>query len=229
VEKRIILLHGWGATAGKLELLELELKKQGWETMNLNLPGFGLAPPDRAWNVGDYVSYVSQQAGLKWGNKTWMVFGHSFGGRVAIKLAVGGKVTAVVLCAPGGLSRSIGARRIVFWILAKLGKLLGLQKYKWLLYKLAREHDYEQTTGVMRETFKLVLEENLRSELDKITVPTLILWGEQDRVVPKADGIMAKEKITTSKLVLIANQGHRLPYEQPEKVALEINTWYQSL
>lgn len=229
MEKRIILLHGWGATAGKLELLELELKKQGWETLNLSLPGFGLPPPDRAWNVSDYANYVSKQAQLKWGDKTWTVFGHSFGGRVAIKLAAGGKVTAVVLCAPGGLSRSNSVKRSIFGLIAKLGKGLGLHKYRGLLYKLAREHDYEKTSGVMRETFKLVVEEDLKPELDKITAPTLILWGEQDRVVPKADGIMAKERITNSKLVLIADQGHRLPYKLPERVAAEINTWYQSL
>lgn len=227
--KQIVLLHGWGASAGKLELLEHELEKLNWVTLNLDLPGFGIPPANRAWSVDDYADYVLKQTAKKWADNNWVVFGHSFGGRVAIKLAAWGKVSAMVLCAPGGLSRPGGVKRVVFRVMAKLGKVLGLQRYQGLLYKMAREHDYEKVSGVMRETFKLVVEEDLKPELEKIKVPALILWGEQDRMVPSSDGVMANEKIANSKLVLVANQGHKLPYEQPRRVAQEIGLWYRLL
>ncbi len=225
MEKRIVLIHGWGARAGKLEALSLKLEALGWEVLNLDMPGFGLADPPTAWGVGEYGDWVLGQIDKKWKRGTYAIFGHSFGGRVAIKLAALGKVDKVVLCAPGGLSRSGVVKRLIFKGLASLGKKMGLEQQKGFLYKLAREHDYEKTSGIMREVFKKVINEDLNPLAKGIKVPTLVLWGKQDRMVPYTDG----QKFVQAKLVLFDNQGHRVPYELPEEVAKEINIWFGSL
>ena len=220
MEKRIVLLHGWEARAGKLEPLADKLRKLGWKVENLELPGFGLPAPKTVWGVGDYADWIKEKAGGE-----CVVFGHSFGGRVAIKLAARGAIKGVVLCAPGGLSRPGRIKRVLFGMLAKMGRAFGLEKYKTVLYKLAREHDYERTSGIMREVFKKVVEEDLNPLVGEIKVPTLVLWGKQDRVVPYIDG----QKFKQAKLVLLDGQGHRLPYELPEEVAKEIDIWTESL
>ncbi len=223
MEKKIVLLHGWGARADKLEALGSELERLGWETLDLDMPGFGLPAPKFAWGLDEYADWVKREAHKKW--KEYIVFGHSFGGRIAIKMAISGELRGVVLCAPGGLSRPNGIKRLVFGFLARLGRFLGLVQYKWILYKLAREHDYEKTSGVMREVFRKIVEEDLNPLSEKINVPTLVLWGKQDRVVPYTDG----QKFKQAKLVLFEGQGHKLPYELPERVAREIDVWFSSL
>lgn len=219
MKKRIVLLHGWGASTSKLLPLEQELQKLDWETVNLQLPGFDLPAPDQAWGIPEYADYVNRHIKEK-----CVIFGHSFGGRVAIYLAAqkSEKIAGVILCAPGGLSRTLLVKRILFKGLTFLGKLLRLDKYKWLVYKLAREHDYEKTTGVMREVFKKVVALDLWSFLRQNKLPTLVIWGDQDKVAPV-------QNIPHAKMIIIKNQGHRLPYELPERVAKEINIWSQSL
>lgn len=217
------LLHGWEARAAKLEPLARELQRLGWKVINLEMPGFGLPAPEFAWGVSEYADWVEKKM-----EGSCVVFGHSFGGRVAIKLAARGAVKGVVLCASGGLSRPNVMKRLLFGMLASVGKTLGLERYRAILYKLVREHDYERAEGIMRDVFKRVVEEDLRSEARKIKVPTLVLWGKEDKMVPVSDGEWVKEQMG-AKLVLFEGQGHKLPYELPEKVAKEIDVWFGSL
>jgi pimeloyl-ACP methyl ester carboxylesterase len=227
VEKRIVLLHGWGARAEKLVPLEKQLKDTGWQTLNLDLPGFGLPEPKTAWNLADYSDYVLKKIPVNWG-KDFFVFGHSFGGRIAIKLATTqpDKLKGIILCAPGGLSRAPLVKRVAFSSLAKIGRFLPFQEvFRRILYKVVREHDYEKTSGVMRQIFKNIVDEQLMPVVSRITLPTLIIWGDQDRVVPWTDGEKAHRIIKGSKLKIISNIGHRVPYDEPIKLAQLINIW----
>ena len=231
MEKRIVLLHGWRAESGKLKPLALALQSLGWQVENLDLPGFGLPNPQVGWGVADYADYVANQAKRKFSNGNYVVFGHSFGGRVAIKLAARNlaNLQGMVLCAPGGLSRPNSIKRTFFAGAARIGKTFGLAKYGWLLHKLAGEHDYEKTSGGMRETFLKVIAEDLRQILPQIRIPTLVLWGKQDRIVPYQDGELARDEISRSQLRLFDGYGHRLPYEVPEEIAKEVDRWFSSL
>lgn len=54
------------------------------------------------------------------------------------------------------------------------------------------------------------------SQLARITVPTLILFGEHDKVVPPANASLLAEKIVASKVVIFPDAGHFFPIEIPE-------------
>jgi pimeloyl-ACP methyl ester carboxylesterase len=49
-------------------------------------------------------------------------------------------------------------------------------------------------------------------------VPTLILWGEHDRIIPRAHGLAAHESVPQSEFVLIRGAGHFPHVEAPEQV-----------
>lgn len=221
MEKRIVLLHGWSARAEKLKDLQLELEKLDWKVLNLDMPGFELMAPKKVWGVGEYANWVMERIDKKWEKRTYVVFGHSFGGRLTIKLAAQGQISKAIVCCPGGLSRPNIIKRWLFEMLAKMGKFLGLDKYRWLLYKLAREHDYEKANDFMKHIFKKVVAEDLNPLLNKINIPTLVLWGKQDKVVPYTDA----QKFKNAKIVLFDNQGHRLPYDAPNDLAKTIDQW----
>lgn len=231
----IVLLHGWGASINKLKPLAGELEKLKWETLTLKLPGFDKSPPKTAWGVGEYAEYVLKESRNTFKNQSFFVFGHSFGGRIAIKIASTGikNVSGVILCSTSGLSRRNFTKRVVFWLLAKVGRVfVVLPKlallWRKLIYKLAREHDYEKTSGIMREVFKKVIAENLKPSLIKIKVPVLILWGKKDKTTPIADAYLAKKRIDNSNLVIFNNQGHQLPYKEAKKLAEEVTKWSKS-
>ena len=59
----------------------------------------------------------------------------------------------------------------------------------------------------------------LRDRLYRITVPTLIIWGESDRLVPSAHGRAYHERIAGSQLVILEKCGHAPPFEKPEETA----------
>lgn len=56
-----------------------------------------------------------------------------------------------------------------------------------------------------------------------ITIPTLILWGRQDTVVPLKYGKNLSKDIPTAKLEIIDDSGHNIQEEQPKDVARLIN------
>ena len=233
--KNIILLHGWGSNVKKMNPLARELHKRGWSVFIPKLPGFDAPVPGFSWSVSDYTDFVKKKSVEKYGND-FFLFGHSFGGRVTIKLASkeNSNFKGIILCSAAGLSRGSLIKRYIFWTLAKIGKILSFfpqmgNLWKKLLYKLAREHDYEKTNNVMREIFKKVVSEDLKSDVKKINLPTLILWGELDKATPVADAFYIKRNVKKSMMKIYKNIGHRLPYEKYAEVAEEIDRWYTNL
>ncbi len=82
-----------------------------------------------------------------------------------------------------------------------------------LLNKLHISHaagsaDYRALSGVMKQTFKNVVNEDLTPELGKITVPTLLFWGDKDRDTPIYMAKRMYRKIRGSGLVIIKGGGH---------------------
>lgn len=234
--KRIILLHGWAARAEKLHQLRHQLQLLGWKVATLKLPGFDLALPNYIWDVNDYADYVLKKAVKLFGKNDFFVFGHSFGGRIAIKLALKNskQLNGLILCAAGGVSRGYKFVRLFFYFLAKVGKIFLIIPplalfWRKVLYKFAGEHDYEKTKGIMSEVFKKVVSEDLRPQVSLIKIPTLILWGKLDRITPVRDAYFIKKVVNNSKLQVFEDHGHRLPYEKPEEVAKEIEKWAKSL
>lgn len=60
--------------------------------------------------------------------------------------------------------------------------------------------------------------EFMQSCFEDIKVPTLIVAGEEDQIIPKADVIKLSEKIPNAKLDWLARCGHFPPSEQPEEL-----------
>jgi len=230
--KNIVLLHGWGAETKKLIPLKKELKKLGWSVFLPKLPGFELPSPETVWGIQEYSDYIKKEAAGVFKKEKYFVFGHSFGGGIAIKTAKERNIglEGIILCASRGISRGKSIKRLVFIFVAKVGKIFLLtpklgKKFKKFLYKAAREHDYEKLNGIMREVFKKVISEDLKPEIGKIKIPVLILWGRDDRMTPASDALYLKKKLKLAKMKLFPKQGHKLPYKMPKALAKEINLW----
>jgi pimeloyl-ACP methyl ester carboxylesterase len=62
----------------------------------------------------------------------------------------------------------------------------------------------------------------LERRLSRVSAPTLVLWPEQDRVVPRAHAERYAQLIPNARLETIADCGHALGQERPEEVAAAV-------
>ncbi len=68
----------------------------------------------------------------------------------------------------------------------------------------------------------------LRGRLYRITIPTLVIWGESDRLVPPAHGQAYREGIAESKLVILEKCGHAPPFEKPQETAKLLSDFFRN-
>lgn len=230
--RSILLIHGWGADKEKLRTLGEKLAEKGWHVLGIDLPGFGETPPPPVpYSVAEYASFVKSFTEQVFKNKPYIVFGHSFGGRVAIKLAhEDNRVSGLVLCSSSGFTRTSVAKRLFFLTLAKAGKVFSVvpsiaNAFRFVLYRAAREHDYQKAAGVLRPALRRIVAEDMRPLAAKINVPALIVWGRKDKMTPVKGAYRAKRLIRRSLLKIYQDVGHALPYKRPAALAREITTW----
>jgi pimeloyl-ACP methyl ester carboxylesterase len=65
----------------------------------------------------------------------------------------------------------------------------------------------------------------LSKRLYRLTAPTLVLWGERDRLIPPVYAARWAELIPHARVVRIAEAGHMLPYEQPDEFVDSLATF----
>lgn len=75
---------------------------------------------------------------------------------------------------------------------------------------------------VWRAAFEGLLEADFSGELGKIKSPTLIVWGERDAYFPRSDQEALASAIADSQLVVYANAGHALHWEEPDRFAVDL-------
>ena len=67
----------------------------------------------------------------------------------------------------------------------------------------------------------------LRSRLYRVTVPTMIIWGEFDQLIPLAHGHAYHEGNEGSQLAMISDCGHAPPFEKPEETVTHLAAFFQ--
>jgi len=225
----LLILHGWDGSSNSWREVQKILSKEGLKVIVPDLPGFGksISPP-KSWGVGDYSEFI-----LNFINKIGLekvnLMGHSFGGRIAIKFSVlyPEKVKRLILCASAGIKHPLSLSQTIILKISLIGNFLFSQKLlrrfkdiaQNFFYTLLRHKDYAKAKGVVKETLKKVLEEDLKPELCQIKAKTLLIWGERDRAVPLKDVYLMKENIPQSILKIIPNASHTPNLEMPNRVA----------
>lgn len=63
----------------------------------------------------------------------------------------------------------------------------------------------------------------------KLPVPTLILWGADDKLIPAASATWFKQQVPDAKVIIYPAVGHLMMEEIPEKSAADLSNWLASL
>lgn len=111
--KPFLILHGWGGN-GDRWLSAMNLLKNNFQVMAIDLPGFGKSEaPQSTWGLDDYAEFITNVADtLNW--EKFYLLGHSFGGRIAIKLAIKRpqKIEKLILVGAAGLKHKFNLKTI---------------------------------------------------------------------------------------------------------------------
>ncbi|MDP8245757.1 MAG: alpha/beta hydrolase [Candidatus Hinthialibacter antarcticus] len=211
-----VFLHGWGANRSFFQPLTDSLSETG-RCISIDLPGFGGSPPPPApWSTIEYAECVLaflDELRLE----PCIIIGHSFGGRLAIRLAVKHphRCRALVLIAAAGLRRSVPmlkkARIRMIQYTARIAKTLlpgrlG-ESIKQNLYKKIASRDYLDA-GELRETFVKVVNEDLEPLLSSIQTPVLLLYGADDTETPPEFGRRMKTQLPNAQYVELPGFDH---------------------
>jgi pimeloyl-ACP methyl ester carboxylesterase len=221
----IVLLHGWGSNI-KLFANLIDLLAKKYTVVAMDMPGFGESQePPAAWCVDDYVQFVIDFL-ADYGAEKVMLLGHSFGGRVIIKLHTRKdlpfEVTKVILVDSAGIMPPKTKKKSWRTRYYKLGKAVLSTKIARKIAPDALENfrkkmgsaDYAAASPMMRQVMVKVVNEDLEPYLPLIKCPTLLVWGVNDTATPLSDGEKMEKLIPDAGLVKLENAGHYSFLEQ---------------
>jgi pimeloyl-ACP methyl ester carboxylesterase len=190
-----------------------------------DLFGFGATPPPpEAWGTAEYaralVALFEEPDVLA---DRVVVVGHSFGGRVALRLAplVPERIERLVLTGvplldrQGRTARPAAAYRMGRR-LHRLG-LLGDERLEAMKSKYGSA-DYRAAQGVMRDVLVRILAERYEDELAAIGAPVDLVWGEQDTEAPLEAAERAQGLFPAARLLVLPGVGHLTPTEAPDQL-----------
>lgn len=214
----ILMLHGWGADISLMQPLAERLAPLGYAIYLIDLPGFGQSPPPpTAWSVYDYAAFVVAYLDSRELHCVHLI-GHSFGGRLGLILGADypGRIEKLVLIDSAGVppKRPVGAQaRLALYkavrdTLYKVGAKGLADRLRAWYGKRYGSADYQNVSGVMRETFVKVVNENLLPHAARIPRPTLLVWGEADEDTPLWQGQRLEKTIPDAGLVTFPGAGH---------------------
>ena len=168
-------------------------------------------------------------SGYKRENPQVILLGHSFGGRVAIKYAARypENLRSLVLTGAAGIKHPLSFKQKIIFSLSRAGKVIlslpvvdKLEKpAQRLLYRLSPDKDYGRADQRMKAVMRSALAEDLTPLLEEIRVPTLLIWGREDRSTPLCDGELMQREIVGSELHVIDGANHGAVYREAGKFA----------
>lgn len=219
--KPIIFLHGWRSMGSIWLNFFDQLKNMGFFALALDLPGFGQSQmPKKNFCLRDYATIVGEFI-KKLKLKNPVIVGHSFGGNIALKLALiePSMAKSLVLVDASGVRQKTNKKNLAA-IFAKIVKPLFLPSFMQPLRKLIYEKmgaaDY-LATPALQKTFLNITNEDLTESLKNIETKTLIIWGEGDKETPLGQAYILKNNLKNSRLVILKNAGHFPFLDQPDE------------
>jgi pimeloyl-ACP methyl ester carboxylesterase len=222
----LVYFHGAGTTSGFQDLLPLSRSRRLIVPIH---PGFGASDNDAGINsVLDYVVHYNalfDQLDLM---SPFDLIGHSLGGWMASLFTVlnGRRVRRLALACPAGLRVAehptadmftIRAEQVPAYIVSSPEALARIPSTD--LTVDVRVGRYRELTSLARIIWDKNYDPKLIRWLKRIGVPTLILWGTKDRIIPIEQAKVWASLVANSEIETFEGAGHLLFFEAPEAVA----------
>jgi pimeloyl-ACP methyl ester carboxylesterase len=222
----------------------------------VDLPGFGESEmPKEDISISGYADTLDALLDVL-GIDSVRLVGNSMGGFIGAELAIRypARVERLVLAAAAGLSvefirtqRKEGLRHraenIAFfnigWLASRSPTVARRRRLRSALLLLVAAHPdrlpppltYEQVKGSGKPGFSDALDAlcsyPIRQRLGEIECPTLIVWGDKDRLVPLKDASVFEELISDARKVIYTDTGHLTMLERPARFNADVREFLQ--
>jgi len=251
----ILLVHGTSASLHTWQGWAEGLRGQR-RVVRFDLPGFGLTGPNRQndYSIERYVLFVRSVA-ARLGIDRFVIAGNSLGGQVAwaTALALPGRVQGLILVDAAGYGASLAGSGKDVPLVFKVARMPVLRTVAQHalprgLVEMSLRRLYGDPGKVTPQLVDLAMDmarregnraalgrhlEQLGTRPDpallrKLEVPTLILWGERDRLLPPALGERFARDIPGARLVLLEGLGHMPQEEDPGRSLAEVRRFLGS-
>ncbi len=218
----VVLVHGLGSRAEDWANLMPQLKQAGFHVYAIDLLGYGdsARPANATYSIPEEAQYVEEfmsQRGLQKAN----LVGWSMGGWVAVRVAldVPQRIRKLVLCDAAGIrfQPEFTPEDLEPTTVPAVQRL-----YRLLMPQPAQVPDFLARDMIRRfKQQNWVVDRSARSmftgadlldgKLGELKMPTLIIWGKQDHLIPLATGIAMHQQIPQSVLEIYDGCGHLAP------------------
>jgi pimeloyl-ACP methyl ester carboxylesterase len=212
----LVHLHG----AGGMRLTPgHDLLSRNYRVIAFEMPGFGSSPENtRTRTIAELAETMAVAVGMLGVDKA-SVMGTSFGGKVALWLAVQqpNRVEALVLespaaIRPAGSEPPFGSPEEMARRLYAHPERLGPLPLPDPAVQIKTRALVDRLRGPDREA-------DLETQMRRLPTPTLVLFGTLDRVIPPEMGRFYKELLPNCHLVFVYDAGHAISSERPEAFA----------
>jgi pimeloyl-ACP methyl ester carboxylesterase len=235
----ILFLHGFGSSLHTWDEVAARLEDR-FRVIRLDLPGFGLTGPDPTGDYSDTRAGVVLAALLdKLGVARANVVGSSMGGRIAWRFAAEhpARVERLVLMAPDGFA----SPGVEYGRAPRVGPLMRLLPYTLPRFMVkggmapAYADPAAMTDALVERYHAMMVAPGVRPAildrmgqhvlvppepfLTKIRVRVLLLWGEQDRMVPAPHAADYLRVLPDARSLVLPGIGHVPMEEAPAAVA----------
>ncbi len=237
-EKTAVVLQGWGTHLGVYDSVA-DCINEKYRVVQFDFPGFGGSDePKEAWNVDAYADFFCKfLKALDIESAT--LIGHSYGGRVIIKLAARENLPfeierIVLIDSAGILPQKSFAQKLKIKRYKALKKILNMKFVYALFPELIDDWrsrqgsvDYRNASPMMRQCLVMAVNEDLSNLLASIKQDTLLIWGDLDTATPIGDAKIMEEKIPNSGLAVLEGTGHFSFLEQPRVFRNIMRSYFQ--
>lgn len=233
----VILLHGWLTDLETMKPMATSLEKN-FKVYLVDVVGFGKSDlpdaPLTSNDFGDFLAKFIETLNIE----NPILIGHSNGGRIIINAVGRGLVNPrkVVLIDSAGLKpkRSmnyylkVGFFKTGKFFLNLLPNVSKVKEFKENLLNKVGSSDYKASPAVLKETMKIIVNEDSSSLLPNIKAPTLLIWGTADTATPLTDALKMEKLIPDAGLVQYQGGSHFAYLENIQNVNVVLNEFFKN-
>lgn len=239
----LLLLHGYTDSCRSFDRLLPHLPA-GLRALAPSQRGHGKAGrPDDGYGPADLAAdAVALLDALGIGRA--IIVGHSMGSQVALRLALDHPARVRGLVLLNGFP-TLGGNPVVrgFWdeavstlsdpidpaLVEAFQRSTVARPIPEAFLRMVVQESLRLPANLWRAVLRGQMETDLSAEISRISVPTVLIWGEQDALIPLAVQQAMATAIPAARLEVLPGTGHAAHWEEPERVAMAIVEFVRNL
>lgn len=218
-ETTAVILQGWGTSYHLYDVVASCLTSK-YRVLQFDLPGFGGGQePPESWTVDQFTDFfVKLMEALE--IKKTVLIGHSYGGRMIIKLVARESIpfeieNIVLIDSAGVMPKRSFKQKVRVFRYKILKKILNFKPVYLMFSELIElwkstqgSEDYRNASPVMKGCLVKAVNEDLTHLFEKNKYDTLLIWGDRDDATPLSDAKIMEKLMPSAGLAVIPGGGH---------------------